>query len=194
MERNDVGSDIGSNEVGTAGAAGSQGGAAEFSGSATDKANRFDFAGTAETGEQSQNLKDRARTALGSAGGKLADVGSTVRERAGTAKDKLADALESGAERLRNRSHAAGSAGVGDAALAGATATGSTAIAGDGRVAQISDRVAGGMERSAEWLRDADLDNLKAGIEEQVREHPARTLLLAAGLGYLIGRAFRGNQ
>lgn len=194
MERNDSGSDITQNDVGNAGRAGNPAGATEFSGSATDKENAFDFAGTAEAGEQSQNLKDRARTALGTAGGKLADVGSTVRERAGTAKDKLADALESGAERLRNRAHSGGDAGLGDAALAGATSAGGTAIAGDGRVAQISDRVAGGMERSAEWLRDADLDSLKAGIEEQVREHPARTLLIAAGLGYLIGRSLRSGQ
>ena len=100
---------------------------------------------------------------------------------------KLADALETGAERLRNR-------GAADATLAGATGTGSTAIANDGRVAQISDRVAGGMERSAEWLRDADIDGMKTGIEQQVKEHPGRTLLIAVGLGYLIGRAFRGDQ
>ena len=112
-----------------------------------------------------------------------------VRERAGTAKDKLANALESGAERLRDRT--GGGAAV---ALAGAGAAGSTAIEADGRVAQVSDKVAGGMEATAEWLREADIDGIKLGIERQVKEHPGRTLLIAAGLGYLIGRAFRGNQ
>ena len=58
----------------------------------------------------------------------------------------------------------------------------------------MSDRVAGGMEKSAEWLRDADIDSLKSGIEHQVKEHPGRTLLIAVGVGYLLGRAFRGNQ
>jgi ElaB/YqjD/DUF883 family membrane-anchored ribosome-binding protein len=32
---------------------------------------------------------------------------------------------------------------------------------------------------------------MKHGIEQQVRDHPGRTLLIAAGLGYLIGKAFR---
>ena len=34
-------------------------------------------------------------------------------------------------------------------------------------------------------------DGLLEGIQRHVLAHPARTLLLAAGVGYLIGRAFR---
>jgi hypothetical protein len=29
------------------------------------------------------------------------------------------------------------------------------------------------------------------GVERQVKEHPGRTLLVALGLGYLLGRAVR---
>ena len=175
---------------------GSEGGANEFSGSGSTKQQgsldgerAFDFTGATAPSEQTQHLKDRARSALGTAGGKLVDVGSTVRERAGNAKEKLANALESGAERLRDRTQ-----GGGPGTLAGATASGSTAVPADSRVAQVSDKVASGMEKSAEWLREADIDNLKAGIETQVKEHPGRTLLIAAGIGYLLGRAFRSNQ
>jgi hypothetical protein len=50
------------------------------------------------------------------------------------------------------------------------------------------------METTAAWLRDADLESLKLGVEKQVKEHPVRTLIIAAGLGYLIGRAFRGGN
>jgi hypothetical protein len=187
MERNE------GNDGGMPGNAGAgQSDANEFSGAGSPQAgtgstSSFDFAGTGSTSEQSQGLKDRARNVLGAAGGRLADVGSTVRDRAGTVKEKLAGALEAGAERLRERAQSGG-------ALAGATAGGSTAIQSDSRIAQVSDRVAGGMERSAEWLREADIDNLKSGIENQVKEHPGRTLLIAVGLGYLIGRAFRNNQ
>jgi hypothetical protein len=180
MERNDAGTE------GFAG--GGQAGANEFSGSGStpQSENRADFA-SSETTSQSQGFRDRAKGALGSAGDKLSDLGSNARERVGTAKDKLANALESGAERLRTR-------GQGGSTFAGATGDGSTAIRNDGRVAQVSDRVAGGMEATADWLRTAELDDLKNGIENQVKEHPGRTLLIAVGLGYLIGRAFRGNQ
>jgi ElaB/YqjD/DUF883 family membrane-anchored ribosome-binding protein len=192
MERND-GIDTGT---------GGQGEPNEFSGDATTPQQgsttagekiggsdaSFDFAGTTGSSEK-QGFRDRAKNVASTAGGKLADVGSTVREKAGTAKDKLADALESGAERLRGRSQTSG-AGT----LAGATADGSTPIVAEGKVAHVSDKVAAGMDASAEWLRDADLDSIKVGLEQQVKEHPGRTLLIAAGLGYLIGRAFRGNQ
>jgi len=183
MERND------GIEGGVQGSGQSQ--ANEFSGSGSapeqEKSSSFDFTASSTPIDQPQNLKERARTAFGNAGGKLADVGSTVRERAGNAKEKLANALETGAERLRERGQSSGT-------LAGATAEGSTALQSDGKIAQVSDRVAGGMEKSAEWLREADIDSIKSGIENQVKEHPGRTLLIAAGLGYLLGRAFRGNQ
>jgi len=47
------------------------------------------------------------------------------------------------------------------------------------------------MQATADWLRDADLDSLRTGVERQVKEHPGRTLLFAVGLGYLLGKAFR---
>jgi hypothetical protein len=47
------------------------------------------------------------------------------------------------------------------------------------------------MQSSAEWLRDADLDKITGGLETQVKEHPARTLLIALGAGYVLGKAFR---
>lgn len=186
MERNDVGSDGLSR--------GGQGEATEFSGSGSvpqqdgpaQQGSSFDFQPTIEPAR----IRDRARNAAGAAGEKLADVGSTVRDKAGIAKEKLASVLESGAGRLRERSQSGG----GGAALAGATADGSTPIQNDGRVAQVSDRVAGGMDATADWLRQADIADLKTGIENQVKEHPGRTLLIAAGLGYLIGRAFRGGN
>lgn len=135
---------------------------------------------------------DRARDLAGTAQEKLADVGSTVRERAGTMKDSLADALESGADKLRQRVHTSPSSG-GGAQLAGATSAGAVTTTDGGRVTVVGDRVADGMQSTADWLREADLDSLKTGVERQVKEHPGRTLLIAVGLGYLLGKAFRNR-
>ena len=132
------------------------------------------------------DMSDRARNIAGSAKDKLADVGSAARDRAGNLKNSLADALESGADRLRQRS------GGQSGSFAGTTGSGSVALETDGgRLTEVTTRVATGMQSSAEWLRDADLDGMKLGIERQVKEHPGRTLLIAVGLGYLIGKAFR---
>lgn len=144
-------------------------------------------AGASSTSSESTGaagLTDRARDIAGTAREKLADVGSTARERAGNLKDTLADALESSADKLRQR---AGQGGQ----LAGTTGSSSVAVEGDGRMTEVANRVAGGMQASADWLRDADLDGLKMGIEKQVKEHPGRTLLIAVGLGYLLGKALR---
>jgi ElaB/YqjD/DUF883 family membrane-anchored ribosome-binding protein len=134
------------------------------------------------TGENASGLTDRARDIAGTAKDKLADVGSSVRQGAGTAKDRLADALESGADKLRQR---------GGGQLSGSTGSGDVAISSDGSMAQVTDKLAGGMQATADWLRDADLDSLRTGVERQVKEHPGRTLLIAVGVGYLLGKAFR---
>lgn len=134
------------------------------------------------------SLGDRAKTVAGIAGDKLTDVGSQVRDKAGSLKNSLADALESGAEKLRNR-------GAGGGQIAGAAATGGAAdmVTGDNRVAQATNQLAGGLQASADWLRNADLDGIKSGIERQVKEHPGRSLAVAVGLGYLLGKAFRSK-
>lgn len=147
----------------------------EFSGSGSKPIDSFDFSGTTGlTGDTSQ-----ARTSRGG-----------VRE-------KLADVLESGAERLRERGSKSGDANpdTSAATFAGVTGGGTVSVETDGTAgAQVSERVAGGLDATANWLREADIDGLRQGIERQVKEHPARTLMIAAGIGYLLGRAFRKDK
>lgn len=140
-----------------------------------------------DTSSESGGVGERAGGAMGTAKEKLADAGSTVRERAGSLKNSLADALESGAERLRQQA-------AGGGQTAGAAATGdSVGMVSDqpNRMNDYSNQVAGGMQGAADWLRDADLDGVKSGLERQVKEHPGRTLAVAVGLGYLLGKAIR---
>ena len=115
-----------------------------------------------------------------------------VQNKLGQAKDKarelqstLADRLDAGAEKLRQRKESA--------TLSGASAaTGSSVgVASDDRMAQVNDSVARGMQKSADWLRNGDL---KADVERQVRDNPGRTLLIALGVGYLLGKAFRRDR
>jgi ElaB/YqjD/DUF883 family membrane-anchored ribosome-binding protein len=139
-----------------------------------------------DTMADSGNLADRAKNIASTAGDKLSGAGSAVREKAGSLKHSLADALESGAEKLRTQ-------GAGGGQFAGASATGgSDAMVSDGsRSAGATNQIAGGLQASADWLRDADLDSMKSGIERQVKEHPGRTLAIAVGVGYLLGKAIR---
>ena len=155
-----------------AGVSGSTGGYAEGG---------FGSAGTGSLGDKAQDLKDKA-------GEKAAGFKDAAKEKAGQFKDKaadlkasLADKLEAGAEKLRSQQ---------TGSYAGATSTGSTAIPQD-KLAQVNDKLASGMQSTADFIRNADLENTKQAIEKQVKENPGRSLLIAAGLGYLIGKAFR---
>jgi len=113
--------------------------------------------------------------------GRVKSVATTVRQKASTIPAMLADGLEAGAQALRQNKLATSAASDGS----------STAVSSDSSIVAVTDTLADGMQSSAEWLRDADLDKLKTGVEKQVKEHPARSLLVALGAGYLIGKALR---
>ncbi len=183
MERNaddtfgatgEQGSTGGSNAYGTSGA-GMAGGGAPVGGFSTG------------------NSPSDAGGQMGSQTGRAEQAKEKVQEKFGQVKDKardlqasLADRLDAGADKLRQRNQ--------NATLAGATAGASGTSAGlmsDERVANVQDSVARGMSKSADWLRNGDM---KADIEKQVRENPGRTLLIALGVGYVLGKAFRNNR
>lgn len=131
------------------------------------------YAGSASSADESkfQRGKDAVAEKIGAA-----------RERVGDLKSSLADKLEAGADKLGHRE---------SATFAGATGSGTTTLEGDGRMTAVSDKVAGGLRNTANWLRETDMESIRTDIERQVKEHPARTLLIAAGVGYLLGKAFR---
>jgi hypothetical protein len=106
-----------------------------------------------------------------------------VKEKARDLQSTLADRLDQGAEKLRQRNS--------NATLAGATDGGSTGLASEDRMANVQDSAARAMSKSADWLRNGDL---KADVERQVRDNPGRTLLIALGVGYLLGKAFRSDR
>lgn len=143
------------------------------------------FGGSSATGtfgSEADSLADKAKSGLGNAADKAKSGLGSAKEKATELKASLADKLEAGAEKLRSQSQGG--------SYAGATGQGSVAT-DSGALGNVSDKLATGMQSTADFLRNADLDNMKAGIEKQVRENPGRSLLIAAGLGYLLGKAFR---
>ena len=137
--------------------------------------------GTGASGTSgSDSSADTGSSSSGGITDRLKNVGSSVKDKAAGLPAMLADGLEAGANALRQRQPAG----------AGADGT-SASVQGDSSIAAVTDTLASGMQSSADWLRDADFDQMKAGVEKQVKEHPARSLLIALGAGYLIGKALR---
>jgi rRNA maturation endonuclease Nob1 len=122
-------------------------------------------------GKLNDSVKDRVK-----------GVASSVKGKASAIPSMIADGLEAGAEALRQRKTSTSVVTTGGS---------SVTVADDSSIAAVTDTLASGMQSSAEWLRDADIDKLKQGVEKQVKEHPARSLLVALGAGYLIGKALR---
>lgn len=126
-----------------------------------------------------------AGTSTEGVGGNVGRAKEKIGARASELKSTLADRLEQGAEKLRQRAHG------GTGQYAGATAEGTVGVSQNEKMTQVADRVAGGMQSTANWVRNADLETVKGDLERQVKDHPARSLLVAVGLGYVLGKAFR---
>ena len=116
----------------------------------------------------------------GGISGRAKSVGSSIKNKASNIPSIIADGLEAGANALRqNRSSGQ------------ATDGSSVALTTDSSITAVTDTLATGMQSSADWIRDADMDKIKSGVEQQMKEHPARSLLIALGAGYLIGKVLR---
>ena len=114
---------------------------------------------------------------------KANQVTGQFREKATTLKATLADKLEAGAERIRQKSARPGE-------IVGENVSAQT----KGNLQNVGQKVATGMENTADWIRNADIASMRSGIEHQVRTNPGRTLLIALGVGYVLGRALRGRS
>ncbi len=143
--------------------------------------------GRESLGGGSGRLEQRAEDAKESVKERLDATKDTAREKLGATREKashlkatLADKLEQGADKLRHKS-------------ANTTVT-EVGADTERKARKASDKVASGMESTADWIRNADVDSMKSGLEKQVRTNPGRTLLVALGLGYVVGRIFRGGR
>ena len=196
MERNDNMSGLNAAGTGQSGMGGTTG-SGDFGGSMGGGATGGAMSGSSDFGGSSVGsaagsqglgdvgMREKAGNAADMAGDKLKDAKSAAGDKLGVLKEKasnlsatLADRLEAGAEKLRQRGGANQFAAVG----------GETATASQDQMSALTNRLAGGMQGTADILRNGDL---KGTVETQVRENPARTLLIAVGLGYLLGKALK---
>ena len=142
---------------------------------------------TAAGGDTSQSRLGAAQEKLGQAKDAATEKLGQAREKATALKATLADKLEAGASTLRERAQPGG--GTAQLAGAGVGANGSTGgLLENEQVQRLAGPAADAMERTADFLRNGDV---RVALEEQVRTNPGRTLLIALGLGYVLGKTLR---
>jgi ElaB/YqjD/DUF883 family membrane-anchored ribosome-binding protein len=147
----------------------------------TDLTNRVREGAAAVTGQvraTAANVGDTVRERAGELGDtvkeRAGELGDQVRARAGEvatgARLRTADGLEAAAHRIEDVAHR------------GEQPSRATAAA---------DRVAGGMESTADYLRASDAAQMRADVERAVREHPVQMILGTLAVGFLVGRLLR---
>ena len=145
---------------------------------------------TGSQGSQGWQTGEQGSQAGGQGGGSAVDQAKetatqavdTVRERAGQVTEQVttradqgidvaASGLDRAADMLRERSQGMGGEGSGMQA----TAT------------QLADR----LDTASQYLRDKDSQQLMTDLEELVRRKPTESLLVAAGVGFLLSKVLR---
>ncbi len=121
--------------------------------------------------EKAGQLGDRAREAA-------SDLGERARDLAGSAGDRALEVAGTGLE---------GAARGLDRAAEWADDRGGFVA----RAAPPARRFADVLEQEGIHLRQQDIDAVRRDAESGVRSHPIRSVLIAAGLGYVVGRMLR---
>jgi len=116
------------------------------------------------------DLKDRVTEASAKAKDKAGQVAETVSEKLGQQREGAADTLDRAASTIHDK---AGS------------------IPGGPRVVNFTHNIADGMESTASYLRDHDLNQMGKDVMNICRRYPIQSLIAALAVGFLIGRPRR---
>jgi len=113
--------------------------------------------------EQNKGMVDRAKE-------KAQELGENAAEKIDETRRSTAGALETAAGKMHE-----------------------TADAGAQKLSSAMHSAAEGVQNTATYLRDHDARQMMGDVENVVRKHPGQSLLVAAAVGFLVGRAFRND-
>jgi ElaB/YqjD/DUF883 family membrane-anchored ribosome-binding protein len=114
-------------------------------------------------------------------------VGEKLSSSAGQVKDKLSDLGRTAVDTIdENRSAAA--SGLDKAASALHDTAGS--LPGGEKVSHMAHAAADRLSSTAGYVRAHDVNRMMADVETLVKNSPGPSLLVAAAIGFLVGRAF----
>lgn len=114
-------------------------------------------------------VKMKAAEALDRAKEQGGQAASAVEDKANEGIDRAADAAQGLADTLRQQA---------------------PKLPGD-RTSELAYQAAGGLERGADYLRQADVEAMRGDLEGLIRRYPAQSLLIGLAAGFLVARAFR---
>ena len=124
--------------------------------------------GTPHTDDEERSIQERAADVADKAQEKVSDYGSKLHEQADVNIDRAADGLEKAAEEMRSR--------MGDKG---------------GVQSQVGTRVADSLDKTSQYLRDHQAEDIWNDMEHFVKEHPIQAAVTAAFAGFMVARMMK---
>jgi ElaB/YqjD/DUF883 family membrane-anchored ribosome-binding protein len=120
--------------------------------------------------DTAQNVKSKVTDAAATAKQKVSDAGRQASDKIDEKRGPAADALQSAASTIHEKAED---------------------LPGGETVKSVAHSAAEKLESTAGYIREHDVKAMLSDVEEIVKRNPGPSLLIAAAIGFLIGRAFR---
>jgi ElaB/YqjD/DUF883 family membrane-anchored ribosome-binding protein len=120
--------------------------------------------------DAAQNVNDKVADAASTAKQKVSDAGRQAADKVDERRGPAADALESAASTIHEKAED---------------------FPGGDTVRSVAHSAADKLESTAGYIREHDVRSMISDVEQIVKRNPGPSLLIAAAIGFLIGRAFR---
>lgn len=119
-----------------------------------------------DTSKQSEGMTDKAKQAAESGKEKASEMAGMAQGRADQGIDKAAESMDKAAGMMREKGEQGGTMG------------------------SVADTAAGAMESASSFLKDTDTSQMMDQLEDYIRKNPTQSLLVAAGIGFVLSKAF----
>jgi ElaB/YqjD/DUF883 family membrane-anchored ribosome-binding protein len=128
--------------------------------------------GRGEYESTTTTVKGKAAEAATKAQEKATELGRNAEARINEKREPAAGALDDAAATLHEKADS---------------------LPGGERVASMAHTAADKLESTADYVREHDVRGMMSDVENFVKTHPGQSLIAAAAVGFLVGRAFRND-
>ena len=128
--------------------------------------------GTRDTESTVTGVKEKASEAAEKAKEKATELGRSAEAKIDEKRATAAGALDSAAATLHEKAQS---------------------LPGGERVSSMAHTAADKLESTADYVREHDVRDMMGDVEHFVKDHPTQSLIAAAAVGFLVGRAFRNE-
>jgi len=132
--------------------------------------------GTGGLTDKASDLKDKAGQATATAQDKASQVAGTAKEKASEVADQAHSMSDKGLD--------SAASGLGQAA----SMLRQQGESREGTIGTAATKTADTLEQASTYLQDKDTDQLITDIEAMVRKRPVESVIVAAGIGYLLSK------